>query len=67
MRERQTKLECPHCDHWDSTVEQGWAHPAGYTRRRRCTACRKTFRTREFLIVQKPAISGSKGHLPTTS
>jgi transcriptional regulator NrdR family protein len=57
MRERQSKAVCPHCTHWDSTVMQGWSDPRGYTRRRKCASCRRTFKTRELTITPKPTTS----------
>ncbi len=47
MSERQPKAACQHCGCWDSRVMQGWSHPDGYVRRRKCLKCGKTFRTIE--------------------
>jgi transcriptional regulator NrdR family protein len=51
MRERRQKGDCPHCQHWDSTVIQGWPDPRGYTRRRKCAKCLKTYKTREVPLI----------------
>jgi transcriptional regulator NrdR family protein len=51
MRERQQKSACPHCQHWDSLVIQGWPDPRGYTRRRKCAKCQKTYKTREVHLL----------------
>lgn len=55
-RERQRKVDCPHCAHWDSLVEDCWpatdAHGHGcYVRRRYCQnpECRGVFLTEETL------------------
>lgn len=58
-KSRQPKAACPTCGHWDSLVTQGYAHPAGYTRRRKCLACHTTYKTREVLILAKVRISSS--------
>lgn len=55
-KERQQKVVCPHCGYWDSLVTQGWPHPAGYTRRRKCTECGACYRTREILIIAKKIV-----------
>lgn len=52
-RERVQKAICPACGHWDSLVMQGWGHPAGYTRRRKCLKCLTPFRTREIVLITK--------------
>lgn len=55
--ERQPKATCPHCGHWDSRVMQGWTHPAGYTRRRKCAECQRVYRTRELVITLKRTVT----------
>jgi transcriptional regulator NrdR family protein len=67
MAERQPKAVCPHCQHWDSNVTDGWPDPrGGYVRRRRCTKCRKNFHTIEKTHTLK-VITISRSHLHPSS
>jgi transcriptional regulator NrdR family protein len=63
--ERQPKVLCPHCGHWDSKVVGHGipTHKGSYKRTRQCQACRKPYHTLESAISRLPthttAISGT--------
>jgi hypothetical protein len=56
-RERQRKVDCPFCTHYDSIVVDGWhTEGVGYIRRRECQnpMCRAYFRTVETPQMDAP-------------
>jgi hypothetical protein len=48
-RERQRKVDCPFCTHWDSLVLDQWAEGDGFWRKRECqnTHCHQIYLTCE--------------------